>query len=146
GRIIERLCTLGRKARQHREMQKAAGYFNRALAFRPDNTELLAEVAGLARRQRMRRTLQKAAIGVVAVSALLAAGLLSAHQLTLSDAVEPSKKPDVPQEQATPQRPTSSPPEVASAAPPRNAPSAKRPDQTRPTPRRRPSRLARPAP
>src|SRR5690606_20745048 len=64
GRIIERLCTLGRKARQHREMQKAAGYFNRALAFRPDNTELLAEVAGLARRQRMRRTLQKAAIGV----------------------------------------------------------------------------------
>ena len=79
-RIVERLTTLGREARQQREMPRAAGLFNRALAFRPDNTELLAEVAGLARRQRFRRTLRNTVIAAAALAASLGLAFLLVEQ------------------------------------------------------------------
>ncbi len=69
-RIVEKLVALGKKARSERDVTAAAGYFNRALAFRPEDTELLREVAGLARAERMRRTALRAGV-VVLGSAVL---------------------------------------------------------------------------
>ena len=51
---------------------RAAALFNRALAYRPDDTQLLAEVAGLARRGRFRRRLASSVVvflGLTAVGA-----------------------------------------------------------------------------
>lgn len=80
-RVVSRLTKLGREARDKREMPAAAGCFNRALAFRPDNTELLSEVAGLVRRQRLQRTIARVAGGAAALGVLLAAGLYGASWL-----------------------------------------------------------------
>jgi eukaryotic-like serine/threonine-protein kinase len=72
-RIVTQLAVLGRRARDDRKIPLAASAYNRALAFRPDDTELLAQVAGLAQRERLRRN--AARIGAItAVSVLLGAG------------------------------------------------------------------------
>jgi eukaryotic-like serine/threonine-protein kinase len=72
-RIVTQLAVLGRRARDDRKIALAASAYNRALAFRPDDTELLAQVAGLAQRERLRRN--AARIGAItAVSVLLGAG------------------------------------------------------------------------
>ncbi|MBK8997222.1 MAG: protein kinase [Myxococcales bacterium] len=55
GRVVRRLVELGKKARAARQAPAAAAYFNRALAFRPDDAELLKQVAGLAQSERRRR-------------------------------------------------------------------------------------------
>jgi serine/threonine-protein kinase len=62
-RIVGVLVALGRKARAARNLPLAAAQFNRALAFRPNGPELLAEVAGLARRERLLRLISRGAIG-----------------------------------------------------------------------------------
>jgi serine/threonine-protein kinase len=85
-RIVASLTELGREARQRQEMQRAAGLFNRALAFRPDNTQLLAEVAGLARRQRFRRTLRTGAMVTGGVLVILFAGMLGFQQFSKAGA------------------------------------------------------------
>lgn len=54
-RVVRRLVELGKKARAARQAPAAAAYFNRALAFRPDDAELLKQVAGLAQSERRRR-------------------------------------------------------------------------------------------
>lgn len=51
------LATSANQARADRDMVRAAALFNRALSYRPNDTRLLAEVAGLARRDRVRRRL-----------------------------------------------------------------------------------------
>jgi serine/threonine protein kinase len=55
--IPDVLARLGREAREHGEILRAAALFNRALAYRPDDTQLLADVVGLARRDRFKRRL-----------------------------------------------------------------------------------------
>ena len=72
-RILESLSGAGHAAREEGDVLRAAGFFNRALAFKPDDTQLLAEVAGLARRARRRRRIVRLGSG-----ALLAAGLAGA--------------------------------------------------------------------
>ncbi|HMJ12445.1 MAG TPA: serine/threonine-protein kinase, partial [Polyangiaceae bacterium] len=72
-RVFTRLVELGRRARAERAMPLAASSFNRALAFRPDDTELLGLVAGLARGERMREVGRRSA----AIAALcVVAGLV----------------------------------------------------------------------
>jgi len=77
-RVVERLTERARSARRERNVQLAAADFNRALAFRPDSAELLADVAGLARRERLQRHLRRAGvvagIGVAVGVAAYAAG------------------------------------------------------------------------
>jgi serine/threonine-protein kinase len=77
-RVVERLTERARSARRERNVQLAAADFNRALAFRPDSAELLADVAGLARRERLQRHVRRAGvvagIGVVVGVAAYAAG------------------------------------------------------------------------
>jgi eukaryotic-like serine/threonine-protein kinase len=67
-RIVKRLAELGRRARDQGEVAAAASAYNRALAFRPDDTDLLAQVAGLARRERMKKNaVRVAAVALVSV-------------------------------------------------------------------------------
>jgi eukaryotic-like serine/threonine-protein kinase len=67
-RIVKRLAELGRRARDESEIAAAASAYNRALAFRPDDTDLLAQVAGLARRERMKKNAVRiAAVALVSV-------------------------------------------------------------------------------
>jgi serine/threonine-protein kinase len=69
-RVVERLVELGKKARAERTAPLAAAYFNRALAFRPDDAELLRQVAGLAQTERMKRLGGQAAAVVVIAAAV----------------------------------------------------------------------------
>jgi serine/threonine-protein kinase len=71
-RIVERLIAMGQEARKSRDMPRAAACFNRALAFRPDDADLLRQVAGLARVQRLKRAGVRAT-AIVAGSAILGA-------------------------------------------------------------------------
>jgi hypothetical protein len=70
-RIVKRLVELGKTARAERQAPLAAAYFNRALAFRPDDADLLKQVAGLAQSERLKRVGLRSA---TAVGIMLACG------------------------------------------------------------------------
>ena len=73
GRVLECLSRVGQDARDAGDVPRAAACFNRALAFKPDDTQLLAEVAGLARRARARKRALRfgaVALGLAAFAAL----------------------------------------------------------------------------
>jgi len=72
-RIVTRLVELGKVARNERRAPQAAAYFNRALAFRPDDAELLKQVAGLAQSERRKRLGSRAALALGA--SLLCGGI-----------------------------------------------------------------------
>lgn len=55
--IPDAISRCASEARSRGDVVRAAALFNRALAYRPDNTQLLAEVAGLARRGRLKKRL-----------------------------------------------------------------------------------------
>lgn len=54
-RLAERLSNAGGQARKKRQMAIAAQHFNRALAYRPGDPELIARVTGLRRYRQLRR-------------------------------------------------------------------------------------------
>lgn len=94
--IVERVSHRATVARDAGDVFLAAACFNRALAYRPDDTLLLAEVAGLARRGRLRRKLIRAS----AVFGILTGGALAAFlaaQFWPKSATKPAprKKPGV---------------------------------------------------
>jgi eukaryotic-like serine/threonine-protein kinase len=62
--IVERLVAKAERARADRDVQLSAACLNRALAFRPDDAQLLSEVATLGRRERLRKNLRSAAMAV----------------------------------------------------------------------------------
>jgi len=66
--IPEVISKAATAARAQGDVIRAASLFNRALAYRPDDTQLLAEVAGLARRGRLRRKLVAGALMITAVA------------------------------------------------------------------------------
>ncbi|HTM45308.1 MAG TPA: serine/threonine-protein kinase [Polyangiaceae bacterium] len=106
-RIVERLVTAGELARKNRQVALATAHFNRALAYRPGDPQLLARVSGLARRKRFSSLLR----GGVGLGALLGACALLGFQgwsLWLA-----AHAPTV-QSTATPVRPVQAP----AAAPP----------------------------
>ena len=63
-RLVERLVQRAADARKVRDIPLSAACLNRALAFRPDDAELLAEVTSLGRAQRLRRNLVSAGIAL----------------------------------------------------------------------------------
>ncbi len=69
-RLVPKLVTLGKKARAARDVPAAAAWFNRALAFRPNDRDLLEQVAGMEKRERYRRILLRGG-GIVLASATL---------------------------------------------------------------------------
>ncbi|MCC6216892.1 MAG: serine/threonine protein kinase [Polyangiaceae bacterium] len=70
--LVARLVGLGVRARAARDVTAAAAHFNRALAYRPADPELIRLVAGLARQARLRRHLRRG--GAVLGAAVAVAG------------------------------------------------------------------------
>ncbi len=71
-RVVKALVQQGRAAREARDVPAATTAFNRALAYRPDDADLIAEVSSLARSQRMQRFLIQTVV-IVAGSLVVAA-------------------------------------------------------------------------
>ena len=76
---VDRLLELGREARARRDIPFAADCLNRALAFRPDDPELVHQVTSLARAERTRRTLVRAAILAAVGLVIAGAAVATAH-------------------------------------------------------------------
>jgi serine/threonine-protein kinase len=76
-RLVERLVSLASAARAKKDIPASAADLNRALALRPDDASLLAEVASLGRAERLRRNLRlaSAALGGSMLLGGLAFGL-----------------------------------------------------------------------
>ncbi|HEX2881047.1 MAG TPA: serine/threonine-protein kinase [Polyangiaceae bacterium] len=96
-RIAQRLSSAGELARKNRHMAVAAQHFNRALAYRPGDPELLARVTGLRRYRQLRRAarLTITVLGVAAAVTLVGWQAL-ALQRQLFAPVAPSKPPEAP--------------------------------------------------
>ncbi len=73
-RVVSALVARGRQAREDGEVMAATTSFNRALAYRPHDTDLISEVSSLARRERFRRGLMQTAV-ILTGSLLIAAAL-----------------------------------------------------------------------
>lgn len=73
-RIVPKLVELGRAARSRRDIPEASAEFNRALALRPGDQELVEQVAGMERRERAKRVLGR--VGAIAAGSA-ALGLLA---------------------------------------------------------------------
>lgn len=118
--LPDRLAAVANEARRNGDIVVSASQFNRALAYRPDNTILLAEVAGLARRGRLKRRLIRAlsvvGLGILGVVCVLGSIFLWS---TLRKKAEQESSPEVPvkppavevaQKQAEPSVPQEPPP------------------------------------
>lgn len=73
-RVVTQLVARGRKGREERNVPAATAAFNRALAYRPDDADLISEVSSLARTERFRRGLVQAAV-ILTGSLIIAAAL-----------------------------------------------------------------------
>lgn len=73
-RLVSTLARTARAARKSSDVPLAAADFNRALAYRPDDAELLGAVAGLLRRQKMKRYALRGASLAAIVGAVVGAG------------------------------------------------------------------------
>jgi serine/threonine-protein kinase len=116
-RIVKRLVELGRDARAERQLPAAAAYFNRALAFRPDDTELIKQVAGLAQTERMKRFALRAG-AILAGSAVLGAIAFGVTRLVQ----KPTLPPAEPEPEIAPI--VSITPRILNSTPPKPRPSA----------------------
>jgi serine/threonine-protein kinase len=74
-RLLAELVKRAHAARARKDFMTAAAAFNRALAFRPSDTDLLRQVAQIARGERMRRALLRGAIVLGGVLSLLGVAL-----------------------------------------------------------------------
>jgi serine/threonine protein kinase len=84
GQLVDRLCVLAGEARKRGDVLSAAADYNRALAHRPDDPNLLRIVAGMNRAERRSRALRRAVrVGAVAVGL----GGLSVAAIWLSHAL-----------------------------------------------------------
>lgn len=81
--MVTLLVNRARGARQSGNVPLAAALFNRALAFRPDDPELLSEVAGLARSRRLRRAAFRTA-WTLAGAVALGGGLFAVYRSSAS--------------------------------------------------------------
>jgi serine/threonine protein kinase len=137
-RVVRALVARAQSARERRDVPLAAACYNRALAYRPDDSELLANVSNLARGVKARRVLRRAAGMLLAVVTVAGAavGVARVGQ-RVTARPSPSNQPAV----SAPLAPSVAAPPLA-AAPPTSAgelPSAlpvlPRSRPTRPTPR-----------
>jgi len=75
-RLVEALRREAERARKAGQVTVAAAHFNRALALRPSDAELLAEVSRATRQRRRGTTLRVGVVGLALVGAVLAASAL----------------------------------------------------------------------
>jgi serine/threonine protein kinase len=134
-RVVAELVKKGRKAREQRDVMAATTSFNRALAYRPDDSDLIAEVSSLAKSQRLRRALVQAAIilaGSLVVAAVVGGALRIVSKLrgpgqhkALASASPASKAP--PSQPLAPRSDGSAEPAQPTRRRPRKAPKATEP-------------------
>jgi serine/threonine-protein kinase len=134
-RVVQQLVLRGRGAREAGDVPVATASFNRALAFRPDDAELVAQVSSLARNQRARRVLLKAAAAVLG-SLIIALGVVGIYKLASrfrSATVKPAAPvaPSVAKERAAARKPVSEQ-AVESAEPATSAPRRARKPKAQP--------------
>jgi len=70
-RLVTELCKRANAARAAKDFVGAAAAFNRALAFRPDDSELLRQVAQIVRGERVRRAVTRGTAGLLVIAAVL---------------------------------------------------------------------------
>jgi serine/threonine-protein kinase len=75
-RIVERLVSVAERARDERDVFLSASLFNRALAYKPDDSELIAAVARLVKQRAWVRRMSKFAIWGGATATLALAALV----------------------------------------------------------------------
>lgn len=132
-RVVEALVARGRAAREDGNVLLATTCFNRALAYRPDDTDLISEVSSLARRQRLRRGLMQGAV-ILTGSLIIAGALGGVFKVAAKFRGPVTRKPTA---VATP--PSSAEPRPASVAVGRPESSAEPPAPAR-KPRRKPTK------
>ncbi len=95
-RIVGKLVSLGRAAHAAHDIPAAAAHFNRALAFRPDDPELLRQVAGMAHAARVRRSIVRAGsvLGVLVLMVGVAYGLVRLVRSATSRTTEADQSAD----------------------------------------------------
>lgn len=142
--IVDRISLRGAEARDSGDVMQAAACFNRALAYRPDDTELLGEVAGLARRGRLQK---RAARGLAALVLLGVSGGLVYLVLSLVTTPERTQAGRSPGLLAKPTKPKQSPPPPAAPGPKSEDAVSPRPAAPGPAPTSTPLRpqLAKPS-
>ncbi len=91
-RLLAKLQEMGADARKHGDVQGAANAYNRALAYAPNDTQLLKVVATLARAEDRRRMLRRSATPLMG---LLALGLSAFGVTKLVTAQRMQKDPEV---------------------------------------------------
>jgi serine/threonine-protein kinase len=127
-RIVPELVRSGLRARADRDVARAAEDFNRALAYRPGDAELLSHITGLRRRHRMRRLAALSALGLVGVGAPLAVAVsIWLRPAPASDVVDAPPVRDV---LKLPVPATSAPAAVVATAAPAGEKSALSPEAT----------------
>jgi serine/threonine-protein kinase len=115
--IVERLTQRGQKAGGSGDVQLAAACYNRALAYRPDDRELIASVARLVRRERLRGALRRGA-AASALGVLLVGAAVAVSRFVPESAVAPAPSAAVPAVRpSVSPRPPAKPIASASAAP-----------------------------
>lgn len=83
-RIVTALEARATAAKEQRDYLLAAAHYNRALAYRPGDPELLSSVSTLAKGERLRRSARRVAI-ILSGSMLVAAGALGVVRVTLPE-------------------------------------------------------------
>ena len=143
-RLVTELCKRASAARASKDFVTAAASFNRALAFRPDDAELLRQVAQIARGERLRRALTRGAAALLVLGALFGVVVAAVawlrsrpapKLLPSSAALSPSARGMQPQAAPDALRPTP----ADSGEPRRSAESARHPGRAQQQPRPVPS-------
>ncbi len=88
--IVERLCGEGDAARRRGDALSAASDYNRALAYAPNDPQLMRVVAGLNRAEAVARALRRAALVLASIAGLGTAGLAVGHLARKEPRVDPS--------------------------------------------------------
>jgi serine/threonine-protein kinase len=139
-RVVAELCKHAGAARAAKDFVGAAAAFNRALAFRPDDPELLRQVAQIARGERVRRVARRAALALLAACAIGGVVVVVGAwwrarpaAIAVTDSVDP--RPSAEARVPEPSARTTPPPAVSASAEPRRPPEiARRPGHSAPRP------------
>jgi serine/threonine protein kinase len=131
-RLVTALVSSGEKARAARDFRTATVQFNRALAYRPGDADLLRRVSHMARRDRLTGILRKSSLALLGI--VTVAGVVAFSRQLKSPLAKPAAPAAAP--------PVAAPPKVVEAtAAPKGQPVTEAPAQTQPPALRRPPTL-----
>jgi serine/threonine-protein kinase len=130
-RLVAGLVSSGEKARAARDYRTATVQFNRALAYRPGDADLLRRVSHMARRDRVYGVLRKAGLAVAGV--VVVAGVIAFSRQLKSPLIKSEPPAEAPAVAVPPKV-------VESTAVPSGSPVAEAPAQPAPSSKRPPPR------